>query len=606
MQTVKYRCGIDSVGPKITVSYDNNSAQNEKYFKADRTATITVIDRNVDNSKIPIRTEVSVPGSFSWSSGGGNGANDRWVKRLGYNTDGDYTLQLGNCTDALGNKASITYEGTAPNAFTIDKTVPVISVTFDNNSFQNGKYYKDPRTATVTIQEHNFRGSDVQISQTGDAASAGGFNEGGDSHSATIYYGTDGDYSFNVNYTDLAGNPAQVVTVDEFTVDLTPPVVRFIEPDESKVNKSGLIAYTGDIAPEIFYSDKIITKGMAVITLNGAKANHSLDPVEDLFDGFEGTVRFGNLAKVRENDDIYTAIATVTDLAGNETPVTVIFSVNRFGSTFDYNKNEYTEGMIKTYYTNDAKDMILREINVNELESYTVTLYRDGENRKLVEGTDFKVEKKEVNGHYEYIYTIFASNFTEEGNYNVVVTSKDKAGNTNTNSSVRGDDGSNEVPLRFAVDKTAPTNLITGVDLTKDRFRESGLNLTIQPMDNMNAVASFHVRVTDSDGKVLFEQILTDKELAAFFQDQDGIYNLPIEQNTKWQTVEVVTTDAAGNVSTDYTVENNTAYNVLVTPNVFYQYINSKPMLGGTAALIALLIFLIAMKRKKDNDQAAA
>jgi LPXTG-motif cell wall-anchored protein len=39
---------------------------------------------------------------------------------------------------------------------------------------------------------------------------------------------------------------------------------------------------------------------------------------------------------------------------------------------------------------------------------------------------------------------------------------------------------------------------------------------------------------------------------------------------------------------------------------VFYQYINSKPMLGGTAALIALLIFLIAMKRKKDNDQAAA
>ena len=112
--------------------------------------------------------------------------------------------------------------------------------------------------------------------------------------------------------------------------------------------------------------------------------------------------------------------------------------------------------------------------------------------------------------------------------------------------------------------------------------------------------------MTDSDGKVLFEKILTDKELAAFFEDQDGIYNLPIEQNTKWQTVEVVTTDAAGNVSTDYTVENNTAYNVLVTPNVFYQYINSKPMLGGTAALIALLIFLIAMKRKKDNDQAAA
>ena len=396
-----------------------------------------------------------------------------------------------------------------------------------------------------------------------------------------------------------------MVTVEEFTVDMTPPVVEFIEPDAKKTGKNGILAYTGDIAPEIFYSDRNITEGLARIELNGAKANHSLDPVEDILNGTEGHVRFGNLAKVRENDDIYTAVATVTDLAGNETEVTVIFSVNRFGSTFDYNKDEYTEGMMKKYFTNDAGDLVLREINVNELESYTVTLYKDGDNRTLTEGVNFKVEKKEVNGHYEYIYTIFASNFTEEGNYKVIVTSKDKAGNTNTNSSVKGNDGSKEVPLSIGVDKTAPTNLVTGVDLTKNRFNEAGITLNIEPLDNMNAIASFLVRVTDRDGNVLFEDILTEEELAKFLEE-GGVYELPIEQNTKWQTVEVVTTDAAGNVSTDYTIENSTAYEVLVTTNPFYQFINNKPLLGGTAGLAALLIFLLVWKRKKDQEQKAA
>ena len=594
MGTVKYRCGIDTVGPKITVSYDNNSAQNEKYFKADRTATIKVVDRNVDNGKIHINTQVSVPGSFSYSSGGGNGANDTWIKKLYYNKDGDYTLDLPNCTDALGNKASVTYQGTAPKAFTIDKTIPVIYVTFDNNSSQNGKYYKDPRTATVRIHEHNFRASDVKINQTAtiqkgsvSAPGVSGFGGGGDDHSASINYSNDGNYTIEVNYTDLAGNPAKVVKVDEFVIDRTKPVVKFVTP-----NKNNMV-FQDAIAPQIEYSDINTTRGMASISLKGMKKSNVLEVVEDTFSDYQGTVRFENLKKVRENDDIYLATAVVTDLAGNEESVSITFSVNRFGSTYDYNNDPFTTDLVQNYFANEEGDVVLREINVNKLTERSLTLYKDGDNRKLVEGTDFKVDENTVNGHYEYIYTIFKANFEEEGNYNIIATSKDEAKNTNSNSSVKGNDGSNEVPLRFAIDKTEPTNEVTGVDITKNKFTESEITLDIRPLDNMNAIASFLVRVLNKEGEEKFKFYIYGEELAKYFEEHDGVYQLIIKQNTGWQTIEIVTTDAAGNQSTDYTIDDYTAYNVLVTPNLLYNYINPLLLVGALIMGVGGLVFLI-------------
>ena len=594
METVLYRCGIDSVGPKITVDYDNNSAQNEKYFKADRTATITVVDRNIDNGKIHINTQVSVPGSFAWSSGGGNGANDTWTKKLYYNTDGDYTLDLPGCTDALGNPATVDYRGTAPKAFTIDKTIPVIYVTFDNNSAQNEIYYKDPRTATVRIHEHNFRESDVKVDQTLDGRSRSGFGGSGDDHSATIDFNQDGNYAFNVEYTDLAGNPAEKVTVNKFVIDMTKPVVKFIVPSK---NDS---IFQGDIAPQIEYSDTNIDRGHATINLKGMKKSNALEVAEDSFDGTKGVVRFENLKKVRENDDIYTATAIVTDFAGNEETATITFSVNRFGSTYDYNGDEGTGKLVEGYYTNAEGDVILREVNVNPLTEKKLTLYKDGDNRVLVEGTDYKVEEKQVNGHYEYIYTIYAKNFEEEGNYNIIATSKDKAGNTNSNSSVKGEEGGNEVPLRFAVDKTEPKFEVTGADLSKDKFRESQITLDIRPLDNMNAVAKVRIRVLDKNGNLLQPEFeLEGKELAEFLEQNDGKYTLTVDQNTGKQTIEMIVTDAAGN-------EYKESYEVLVTPNLFYQYINTPPAIAGTIAGVGGLLFFLIWKRKKDQDEENA
>ena len=592
---------IDKTQPVIKVEFNNNNVQNQKYYKDPRRATVTVTDHNFSPSDTRIETQVT-PGGFS------NTNRDIHIAYVDYNNDGNYTMRV-TSTDLAGNAQ---VQVITVDEFVIDRTAPVITVTFDNNDAQNGKYYKNARTATVSVREHNFNASEVKIAQTADiqqgsvsAPGVGGFGGGGDDHSASIHYGEDGNYTLTVNYTDLAGNPAQEVRVDEFVIDQTPPTLKFVMPDETKGASQ---IFAGDIAPQIDFGDINMTRGMASISLTGMKANsNALNLIEDSFENFQGTVRYENLKKVRESDDIYTATAVVTDLAGNTVEKTITFSVNRFGSTYDYNKDEYTTNLVNGYYTNDPKDVVLREINVNQLKEHKLTLYKDGDNRTLKEGTDYSFEEKVVNGHYEYIYTIFAKNFEEEGNYNIIATSKDKANNTNSNSTVKGDDGSNEVPLRFAVDKTAPTNTLTGVDLTKNKFTEDHITIFIEPRDNMNAVASFVVRVTDRNGNIIQEFEISGKELAEFFEQNKGIYTLTIDQNNQWQRVEVITTDAAGNVSTDRRIEQNTQYEVLVTPNLFYQYINRLPLVGGSAAAVAgLIFFLLAKRRKKDEEEETA
>ena len=210
-----------------------------------------------------------------------------------------------------------------------------------------------------------------------------------------------------------------------------------------------------------------------------------------------------------------------------------------------------------------------------------------------MEGTDFKVDEKWENGHYEYIYTIFKANFEEEGKYSIIATSKDTDNNINSNSLVEGNDGSNGVPLRFVIDKTSPTNEVTGIDITKNKFTESEITLNIRPLDNMNAIASFLVRVLDKEGEEKPNFYIYGEELAKYFEEHDGVYQLIIKQNTGWQTIEIITTDGAGNQSTDYTIADNTAYNVLVTPNLLYNYINPLLLVGALIMGVGGLVFLI-------------
>ena len=97
---------------------------------------------------------------------------------------------------------------------------------------------------------------------------------------------------------------------------------------------------------------------------------------------------------------------------------------------------------------------------------------------------------------------------------------------------------------------------------------------------------------------------LSGEELAKYFEEHDGVYQLIIKQNTGWQTIEIITTDGAGNQSTDYTIADNTAYNVLVTPNLLVMYINLLPLLilvGVSITVIGGFLLLIFWRWRRSR-----
>ena len=207
----------------MQVSYDNNSADTSfgdtAYFKAPRTATVKVTERNFDASKVAAEIKAAAgkaPALSNWSTEGGSGNGDDTVHvaTIYYGHDDDYTFGIG-VKDIAGNAAAgVDYANSlAPTKFTIDTTAPVISVAYDNNSASNGNYYNNKRTATVTITEHNFDTSRIALSMTAQdagksvaAPAFGSWSDNGDIHTATLSFDADATYTWSLAYTDKAGN----------------------------------------------------------------------------------------------------------------------------------------------------------------------------------------------------------------------------------------------------------------------------------------------------------------------------------------------------------------------------------------------------------------
>lgn len=590
--------GIDTVAPVVEISFDNNSAQHDKYFKENRVATVKVTDRNINTSLIEVHTSVGHSAFSAIQNGGGNGANDYRTFTIPYTEDGDYTLNITG-TDALGNRFDrpIFVDGTvAGSDFTIDKTTPVINVSFNNNDVRNGKYYNAARVATVTIDEHNFLADEVTIDQTASiqrgstgAPSPSGFGTSGDTHTATINYAADGNYTLTVSYTDMAGNEAEQVVVPEFTIDTTKPVVRF---DENTVTDN--MATNGVIAPSVIFDDTNFDANGISVTLTGARVDNHNHPFTRTVTQFGSVVTFSDFARVKESDDIYTAKATITDLAGNTAEATVRFSVNRFGSTFDFNDDENTMDLVDSYYAQETGNVIIREVNVNKLTGYTLTVNRDGSNVTLVEGEDFRVISSAIAGGYQYIYEIFPDVFGSEGTYSIIVQSVDEAGNTNTNSTVRTDDGVNDYPVVFAIDKTLPTVSIDELDpddRSNNNFNENTKTFRVSVRDN-NALARVIVTV---DGNVVFD--MDGQELAEYLEEHGGFVEITLDASSGYQTIKVQAFDGAGNESAD------TQYQVLVTTNFFVRFFYNKPLFYGSIVFLILLLLAIAYYIKKRMDK---
>ena len=581
---------IDTTKPRINVSYSNNNADLNEYFKADRVAKIAITERNFDPETAIISLTSSTgkkPAISEWTKSGGQGNGDDtvWTATVTFNSDGDYTFDIA-CTDLAGNEANPADYGNsvAPKKFTIDKTVPTIKVAYDNNAAANGNYYKDYRTATITIVEHNFSADRVKISvkATDDGADIAApavskWTSNGDTHTATIKYNKDGKYTFRISAKDKAGNDAAAFADQTFYIDTTAPTLSITGVKDNSANR-------GDLAPQIIYSDTNYSPDLVEISFTGANRG-ALNP-----DGTNTAVHNGNkfvfkeFAKKQEIDDIYTLSVTITDLAGNVSTQKITFSVNRFGST--YGLSDATNAIIGKYIKVPV-DIVVSEVNPNELVESKVTLYKNNNPIVLKDGVDYDVQKTGGSGSWnEYTYVIHADNFKDDGVYSVIIYSVDKAGNTSENSL-----DSKKKPIQFGVDNSDP-------------------NIVVSNLQNNTTYATelYTVKLLISDNLVLdgVDVYLDDynkpyeswnaEEVAAVIAGT-GAFSFDINDASNGShKVKIVATDAAGN---KHEIEVSNFY---VTTNLFVRYYTNTPLFVGSIigllVIIALAVFIVVIKRK--------
>ena len=604
---VKDSLSIDKTKPAIDVKYDNNEHTTyggNDYYKADRTATVTVTERNFDESLVEAAImrnggRYTTIGGWTHNNNTADPDKSTHVAKIVYNTDGDFTFDI-----AVKDKAMNSADKFTQQKFTVDKTAPVIDVSFDNNSAKNGNYYKADRTATIKITEHNFNSGSqyVNIPVTAEGATAPsvvGWSGSGDDHNATVSFNKDGKYSFTVDYTDLAGNKAVQKKVDSFYIDKTAPEVEITGVADHQ-------AYNGTVAPVVTYRDDNFTDDhdfkFTRIDINSKSDDTSKFDYDTDGNGVtEFIYKYRDFAEVLENDGIYNFTVELSDKAGNSTSKSVTFSVNRFGSTFK--ASDESEKLIKNGYTNAEQDIVVEEINVSPLTKHSVTLAKSGGNStELVENTDYKFTSSNNGNEWcKSVYTVNKKNFSDEAAYTVTIMSVDKAKNTNNNrmadSSLSTEQkNKRECAISFVVDKTSPLVSITGIK-DNELYKEASKKVKIVCEDD-NLDKSKLVVTLDN-------KKLAEGEDYTIVDDKDGSIAgmltaeivLKAETGGIKENLKVTIGDLAGNTG------EKSVDNFILSANIFQRFF-ANPVLvictfAGLALVIAAVIFFVAKKRKK-------
>ena len=604
---VKDSLSIDKTKPVIDVKYDNNEHTTyggNDYYKADRTATVTVTERNFDESLVDAAImrnggRYTTIGGWTHNNNTADPDKSTHVAKIVYNTDGDFTFDI-----AVKDKAMNSADKFTQQKFTVDKTAPVIDVSFDNNSAKNGNYYKADRTATIKITEHNFNSGSqyVNIPVTAEGATAPsvvGWSGSGDDHNATVSFNKDGKYSFTVDYTDLAGNKAVQKKVDSFYIDKTAPEVEITGVADHQ-------AYNGTVAPVVTYRDDNFTDDhdfkFTRIDINSKSDDTSKFDYDTDGNGVtEFIYKYRDFAEVLENDGIYNFTVELSDKAGNSTSKSVTFSVNRFGSTFK--ASDESEKLIKNGYTNAEQDIVVEEINVSPLTKHSVTLAKSGGNStELVENTDYKFTSSNNGNEWcKSVYTVNKKNFSDEAAYTVTIMSVDKAKNTNNNrmadSSLSTEQkNKRECAISFVVDKTSPLVSITGIK-DNELYKEASKKVKIVCEDD-NLDKSKLVVTLDN-------KKLAEGEDYTIVDDKDGSIAgmltaeivLKAETGGIKENLKVTIGDLAGNTG------EKSVDNFILSANIFQRFF-ANPVLvictfAGLALVIAAVIFFVAKKRKK-------
>lgn len=581
---------IDITAPEITVTYDNNDALHEKYYQRNRTAKIHIHELNFDASDVEfeitkdgVNTPGMTPSPASWESDG-----DDHYAYITFAEDGDYTLTL-SYTDLADNEA--VYD--TVDEFTIDKTKPVVTVDYNNNTPWKDIYYNTARTATITVEEHNFDAKDFVLSAV-PARTISGWTHNGDTHTTTIAFTEDGEYTYSFDFVDLAGNAMAPFTEEHFKIDTVEPVVEIRGIEDQSAN-------AGDVMPVVVVQDENFDMGGVEISLRNGRGQEvslvrNLSAIEN---GYQYT-----LPTVTEQEDsIYYLTASGTDLAGNTSEVTYRFSLNRHGSSYDLSSMSYLVDKVYARYV-DIHDLEVLEMNIDTVEKFSIYVSCNGtmldseesNHAPSAEGTDkiyysVKQEGNESYG-YTYTYTIYKENFAKEGVYNIMFYSKDRAGNEVNNTL-----NDKDAEISFIVDNSAPKVVIDGIE-ENELYNEDSKKVNVMTTDNFKLKDAEIYLINE-----LGEKVQTWDYLALAGEEGKEI-TIEIPSSDMRQSLLFYAVDEAGNEVQSLKDNEQTPKSFLITTNPWLRYKNSAVAKGITVAVVGVVALVGAgfyyRRRKKD------
>ncbi|MCF0135337.1 MAG: hypothetical protein HUJ69_02840 [Lachnospiraceae bacterium] len=283
-----------------------------------------------------------------------------------------------------------------------------------------------------------------------------------------------------------------------------------------------------------------------------------------------------------EKDGYYSLSYSCSDPAGNETAGAETFKLNRGGSSFKPDSS--TKEQVDQYYLQSVTDMVILEENLDKLTVYLVQIDVNGVLVTLKENEDYTVEVS-LNGEGRQVYTyrIFAYNFRNTGIYDVLITSVDAAGNTQTNRM-------KDALVCFAVDREYPLIQIQGAE-NEGKYEVPVLEISVIASDNM-----LLSRV----------DIYVDEVLAYSFDEEEirrlkGILPVSIEASDTYRSIMAVATDAAGNVTQTDPVKILVIDGPLLLPGT---NIRLKGILGAILSLLIIGLYLRYMHREKRENSS--
>lgn len=600
----------NSSGVTVNVSYSDTTPQRtangKGYYNHGRSVTFTVTDpffkytKQYEPQQI---CKITRDGSDyvtvnldQQGSGWKDLGNDTYSYTVDLSADGDYVIGEAKFHDVLGGGIhSARADG---EEFVIDQTAPKLNVSWNTEAAQNGKYYNATRTATITVEEHNFDPNLFKIEApvsagNGDEATPaqiGGWSSNGDTHTATVTFPGQGVYTLSVSGEDLASNKSESYTSPEFVIDTIKPKIDI----QNVVNRT---AYAGEVAPTAAVHDTNLADGTSIEVSKISYPLSKDDPnpyagAAINTSATDKSVSYLNPAKTKGNDGVYTLTVQAIDLAGNTESEAVTWSVNRFGSTYVISDNtgKMLDQYLKSSKTTDVK---VTEINPSGLDDNktSVELTRDTKNTTLKSGDNYTTDANTASGWSEYNYTVSKSNYDKDGAYRVLFHSEDAAGNSSENT-MEGKNAKKSgaaAEINFAVDDTAP--IASFVDLASNgKYEESSHKAKVSFEDNLK-LSKAQIKVNG-------------KTVATFTADQlekSPIREFTLDGSSSKQDVTVVAWDAAGNKSKELK-----ATGVLVTNDSFVLWMNNLPLMVGTIVAIVVVaggIYMVVAKKRKENEE---